>query len=408
MTDAVHLTRLTPVSFLERTAAVFGERIAVVDDDRRLTWAEVAERSRRLAVALQGAGLQRGDRVAVLAPNGLEMLEMHFGVPAAGTALVALNTRLLQDETAYILEHSRARLLVVDATLSELGTEAARQAGVERVLVCGPGAPGEGPGSYEAFLAQAPDGQPEDRLLDEDDVISVNYTSGTTGRPKGVMYTHRGAYLNALAESHHAGLGTRSVYLWTLPMFHCNGWCFPWAVTAAAATHVCLRRFDPARVWRLFDEEGVTHLCGAPTVLLMLAGDPAAHQLERPILATTAAAPPPPTVIARLEALGFSIQHVYGLTETYGPITVCDWNPAWDGEEPAERARLRVAAGRRPRDLRPRPGRRRRDARRARRRRDDGRGRHARQQRHEGLPRRRGGHGRRRSAAAGSTRATSA
>ncbi len=142
MTDAVHVTRLTPVSFLERTAAVFGERIAVVDDDRRLTWAEVAERSRRLAVALQGAGLQRGDRVAVLAPNGLEVLEMHFGVPAAGTALVALNTRLLQDETAYILEHSRARLLVVDATLAELGTEAARQAGVERVLVCGPGAPG--------------------------------------------------------------------------------------------------------------------------------------------------------------------------------------------------------------------------------------------------------------------------
>ncbi len=159
------------------------------------------------------------------------------------------------------------------------------------------------------------------------------------------MYTHRGAYLNALAESHHAGLGTRSVYLWTLPMFHCNGWCFPWAVTAAAATHVCLRRFDPARVWRLFDEEGVTHLCGAPTVLLMLAGDPAAHQLERPILATTAAAPPPPTVIARLEALGFSIQHVYGLTETYGPITVCDWNPAWDGEEPGERARLRSRQG---------------------------------------------------------------
>jgi fatty-acyl-CoA synthase len=345
MTEAVHLSRLTPVSFLERTAAVFGERTAVIDDDRRLTWAEVAERSRRLAVALQAAGLERGDRVAALAPNGLELLEMHFGVPASGTALVALNTRLLQDETAYILEHSSARMLVVDATLADLGVEAARQAGVERVLVCGPGAPQEGPGSYEAFLAQAPDGQPEDRLLDEDDVISVNYTSGTTGRPKGVMYTHRGAYLNALAESHHAGLDTRSVYLWTLPMFHCNGWCFPWAVTAAAGTHVCLRRFEPARVWRLFDEEGVTHLCGAPTVLLMLAGDPAAHQLDRPILATTAAAPPPPTVIARLEALGFSIQHVYGLTETYGPITVCDWNPSWDAEEPIERARLRARQG---------------------------------------------------------------
>ncbi len=345
MTDAVHLSPLTPGAFLDRTAAVFGERTAVIDGDRRLTWSQVADRSRRLAVALQQAGLQRGDRVAVLAPNGLELLEAHFGVPAAGTVLVALNTRLHRDETAYILEHSRARLLVVDTALEELGVAAARQAGVGRVLVCGPGATDHGPRSYEAFLAQAHGGRPEDRVVDEDDVISVNYTSGTTGRPKGVMYTHRGAYLNALAESHHAGLETRSVYLWTLPMFHCNGWCFPWAVTAAAATHVCLRQFDPARVWQLFDEEGVTHMCGAPTVLLMLAGDPAAHELERPILATTAAAPPSPTMIARLEALGFSIQHVYGLTETYGPITICDWNPAWDGEEATARARLRARQG---------------------------------------------------------------
>jgi fatty-acyl-CoA synthase len=345
MTDPVHLSPLTPVAFLDRTAAVFGERTAVVDGERRLTWAQVADRSRRLAVSIQQAGLERGDRVAVLAPNGLELLEAHFGVPAAGTVLVALNTRLHRDETAYILQHSGARLLVVDTALEELGTEAARQAGVERTLVCGPRAPDHGPRSYEAFLAQARPGRPEDRLVDEDDVISVNYTSGTTGRPKGVMYTHRGAYLNALAESHHAGLETRSVYLWTLPMFHCNGWCFPWAVTAAAATHVCLRQFDPGRVWQLFEEEAVTHLCGAPTVLLMLAGDPSAHELERPILATTAAAPPPPTVIARLEALGFSIQHVYGLTETYGPITICDWNPAWDGMETTERARLRARQG---------------------------------------------------------------
>jgi fatty-acyl-CoA synthase len=345
MTLPVHLSRLTPIAFLDRTAAVFGERIAVVDGDRRLTWAQVAERSRRLAVALQQAGIDRGERVAFLAPNSAELLEAHFGVPGSGAVLVALNTRLVAEEVAEILTHARARLLVVDTALQELGTGAAQLAGLERVLVCGPGAPTEGPGSYEAFLAQAGDGRPEDRLADEDDVISVNYTSGTTGRPKGVMYTHRGAYLNALAEAHHAGLDTRSVYLWTLPMFHCNGWCYPWAVTAAAGTHVCLRRFEPSQVWQLFDEEGVTHLCGAPTVLLMLAGDPAAHRLQRPIVATTAAAPPQPTVIARLEELGFSIQHVYGLTETYGPITICDWNPAWDGEDLSERARLRARQG---------------------------------------------------------------
>jgi fatty-acyl-CoA synthase len=337
---APHLSRLTPVAFLERTAAVFPDRIAVVEDSRSTTWAQLAERSRRLAVALQEAGIERGDRVAFLAPNVGELLEAHFGVPAAGAVLVAINTRLMGDEIAYILGQSGARALVVDAALEDVGAPAAREAGVERTLVSG-----GGDGSYETFLAGAGEGPPEDRLLDEDDVISINYTSGTTGRPKGVMYTHRGAYLNALAEAHHAGLDTRSVYLWTLPMFHCNGWCFPWAVTAAAATHVCLRQFDAARAWQLFEREGITHLCGAPTVLIMLANDPAAHPLERPILATTAAAPPPPTVIARMEALGFRINHVYGLTETYGPITICEWDPAWDDEDADERARLRARQG---------------------------------------------------------------
>jgi fatty-acyl-CoA synthase len=337
---APHLSRLTPVAFLDRTAAVFPDRIAVVEDDRRTTWAQLAERSRRLAVALQEAGMERGERVAFLGPNVGELLEAHFGVPAAGAVLVAINTRLVGDEIAYILRQSGARALVADAALQDVGAAAGRAAGVERVLVSA-----GGDGSYEAFLAGAGDGPPEDRLADEDDVISINYTSGTTGRPKGVMYTHRGAYLNALAEAHHAALDTRSVYLWTLPMFHCNGWCFPWAVTAAAAAHVCLRQFDAGTAWELFAREGVTHLCGAPTVLIMLAGDPAAHVLERPILATTAAAPPPPTVIARMEALGFSINHVYGLTETYGPITICDWNPAWDDEDGDERARLRARQG---------------------------------------------------------------
>jgi fatty-acyl-CoA synthase len=335
MPTDVHLAPLTPVSFLERTAAAFPGRVAVVDGDRRASWSELRDRVRRLAVALQQSGLETGDRVAFLAPNTAELLEAHYGVPAAGGVLVAINTRLTADEIAYILDHCGARFLVVDASLAQLVDERS----VERVLVCGEG------GAYEAFLGSARAGEPEVRLVSENDTISINYTSGTTGRPKGVMYTHRGAYLNALAEATHARLNSRSVYLWTLPMFHCNGWCFTWAVTAVGGTHVCLRKVDPPLVWRLIEDEGVTHLNGAPTVLVMLNSDPAAHQLEQPVLITTAGAPPPPAVIERTEAQGFEINHVYGLTETYGPITICEWNPAWDELDVAQRARLKARQG---------------------------------------------------------------
>jgi fatty-acyl-CoA synthase len=335
MERAVHLSRLTPLSFLERTAHAFPRRIGVVDGDRRLSWEEVRERVRRLAVALQESGIENGDRVAFIAPNRTELLEAHYGVPGAGAVLVAINVRLTADEIAYIVGHSGARLAVVDPSLAHLvaGLE------VERLLVTGEGS------SYEGFLASAGDGEPEDRLESEDDTISINYTSGTTGRPKGVMYTHRGAYLNALAEAAHAQLSSRSVYLWTLPMFHCNGWCFTWAVTAVGARHVCLPKVDPPLVWRLIDEEGITHLNGAPTVLVMLAADPAAKALTRPVLVTTAGAPPPPAVIERTEALGFAVNHVYGLTETYGPMTICEWNPAWDDLGVEERARLKARQG---------------------------------------------------------------
>ncbi len=330
---AVHLSALTPLAFLERSAAALPDKVAVVDGEERLTWSAFRERARRLATALQAHGIEHGDRVAFLAPNGHELLEAHYGVPLAGAVLVAINTRLMPDEVGYILEHSGTRLLVVDPSLEHLVPEGA---GVD-ILRCG--------GSFEDFLAAAPDGEPESRLASEDDTISINYTSGTTGRPKGVMYTHRGAYLNALAEIHHARIDSRSVYLWTLPMFHCNGWCFTWGVTAAGGTHLCLRAFQPAEVWRLFDAEGVTHFCGAPTVLVMLASDEAAHPLGRPVHVTTAAAPPPPAVLARTEALGFSINHVYGLTETYGPITICEWKAEWDGLDAEERARLKARQG---------------------------------------------------------------
>jgi fatty-acyl-CoA synthase len=317
---------LTPVSFLERTAAAFPERVGVVDGERRLTWAELRERVRRLAKALQERGLEHGDRVAFLAWNSLELLEAHFAVPRAGCVLVPINTRLAPHEVDYIVEHSGARMIVTSPDLARDGA-----------LVIGR--------EYEALLDGAGEGEPEDRLESEDDTISINYTSGTTGRPKGVMYTYRGAYLNALSETHHARLDSRSVYLWTLPMFHCNGWCFTWAVTAAGATHVCLPKVDPPLVWRLLEEEGVTHLCGAPTVLVMLGSDPAAKPLASPIVVTTAGAPPPPALIARTEALGFRINHLYGLTETYGPITICEWNSDWDGLGTEEQARLKARQG---------------------------------------------------------------
>jgi len=326
---------LTPLAFLERTSLVFPNRTAVVERERRFTWADVRERVRRLAVALQQSGIAHGDRVAFLAPNVHELLEAHFGVPRAGAVLVAINTRLMPEEIAYILEHSGSRILVVHESLRHL----VESAPVEHVLVCGEGV------DYEAFLEAAGAGEPDDRLASEDDTISINYTSGTTGRPKGVMFTHRGATLNALAEVVHARLGPRSIFLWTLPMFHCNGWCFTWAVTAAGGTHICLPRVDPSLVWRLIDEERVTHLNGAPTVLVMLCADDAAKQLERPVIVTTAGAPPPAAVIERTEALGFEINHVYGLTETYGPITICEWDPAWDDLDVTERARLKALQG---------------------------------------------------------------
>jgi fatty-acyl-CoA synthase len=333
--NGVSHSPLTPLAFLERTSLVFPNRTAVVEHERRFTWADVRDRVRRLALALQASGIAHGDRVAFLAPNVHELLEAHFGVPRAGAVLVAINTRLMPEEIAYILEHSGSRILVVHESLRHLVEDVP----AERVLVCGEA------GDYEAFLEAAGDGEPDDRLESEDDTISINYTSGTTGRPKGVMFTHRGATLNALAEVVHARLGPRSIYLWTLPMFHCNGWCFTWAVTAAGGLHVCLPKVDPSVVWRLIDEERVTHLNGAPTVLVMLCSDDAAKRLERPIIVTTAGAPPPAAVIERTEALGFEINHVYGLTETYGPITICEWDPAWDDLGVTERARLKARQG---------------------------------------------------------------
>jgi fatty-acyl-CoA synthase len=323
--DKVFRSELNPVDYLERAAYIYPDKVAVVDGDHRYRYRDLAERSWRLANALRSAGLDKGDRVATLLFNSSVMLEAHFGVPAAGGILVAVNNRLAGPEVGYILRHSGARYLLLDTRLEAL----AEQAGLDGVTVIRCAGTGTGTDPYEQFLASASPARPTSWLEHEEETISINYTSGTTGRPKGVQYTYRGAYLNALNEVIVAGMGTDSVYLWTLPMFHCNGWCFPWAVTAVGARHVTMRAVDPERVWELIDGEGVTHYNGAPTVQLMVLNHPRAHRLDRPVTAMVAAAPPSPTLFARMSELNFRIVHVYGLTETYGPITVCPEQEAW-------------------------------------------------------------------------------
>jgi fatty-acyl-CoA synthase len=337
----VYRTELTPVSFLTRNAYVFPDAVAVVHGERRYTHRELAERANRLASALRSAGMKKHDRVAFLCPNIPPMLEAHFGVPAAGGILVAINVRLSSDEIGYILKHSGSRFLFVDAEFETL-SKPLDLPGITVVRVDDTGSPGD---PYEDFLASGSPGPVESWLEDEEETISINYTSGTTGRPKGVMYTHRGAYLNALGEIIETGMTFNSRYLWTLPMFHCNGWCFPWAVTAVAGAHICLRRVEPGKIWEMIDTEGVTHYNGSPTVQIGVVNHERAHKLDRPVTVSVAAAPPSPTLLARLKELGFRVVHVYGLTETYGPHTVCGWHKEWDALPIEEQARLAARQG---------------------------------------------------------------
>jgi fatty-acyl-CoA synthase len=327
-------TELTPVAFLRRSAYVFPDKTAVVHGARRYTYRQLEERANRLASGLRAAGLRHLDRVAFICPNTPAMLEAHFGVPAAGLVLVPINTRLNSDEIGYILQHSGAKFVFVDHELEGL-VKPIDLTGVRVIRVDDTGAPGD---PYEDFLAAASPEPCEPWLEDELETISINYTSGTTGRPKGVMIHHRGAYLNAIGEILETNLTFGGIYLWTLPMFHCNGWCFTWGVTAVAGTHVCLRKVESTRVWDLIDQEGVTHYCGAPTVQIGIVNDPKAHTLARPVTCAVAGAPPSPTLLARLKELGFRPVHVYGLTETYGPHTVCAWHADWDALPPEEMA----------------------------------------------------------------------
>jgi len=322
---------LTPLDFLERSAHVYRDSIAVVEGERRFTYAGFRDRVHRLAGALHALGIGPGDRVAVLAPNSAMALEAHFGPMRIGAILVMLNTRLKSAELAWILQHAGAKVLLVDPQLRHL-VESAPVAHIVH--------------DYEAFLRDAP-APPPLSPVDENACICINYTSGTTGFPKGVMFTHRGAWVNAIGEIVEHGMTHRTIYLWTLPMFHCNGWCFTWAVTAAGGRHILMRQPDPREACRLIEAESVSHLCGAPVVVSSLAQHCEAQKIRfgRPLRIVTAGAPPPPAVIRAAEETGAEIMHVYGLTETYGPHTICAWKPAWDGLPGAERAQIKARQG---------------------------------------------------------------
>jgi fatty-acyl-CoA synthase len=345
MTDAggapgqANRTELSPLSFLRRSVLVYPERVAVVHGDRRYTYREFGARVNRLASALQRAGLRKGDRVAYVCPNIPALLEAHFGVPAAGGVLVALNYRLTASDIASLLEHSGARFVFVDHEFEHL-VEGAQALRVVRIADTG-----AADDPYEQFLAE---GSPEplpSSIADETEPISINYTSGTTGSPKGAVYQHRGAYLNALGEVIETRMTPDSVYLWTLPMFHCNGWCFTWAVTAVGGRHVCLRAVDPGMIWDLFEAEGITHYCAAPTVQASLLGHEKAHSLGREVTTAVSGSPPTREQFARLSELGFRPIHVYGATELYGPYMVCEPQAEWEELSAAERSALLARQG---------------------------------------------------------------
>jgi fatty-acyl-CoA synthase len=350
--NAANYVPLSPIGFLLRTASVYPDRLAVAYGERRYSWREALERCRRLAAALTARGVGRGDTVAVMAPNIPETFEAHFGVPMAGAVLNALNIRLDPATIAFILQHGEAKVLIADTEFAPVIKQALDQLERKPLVIdiadaMGPSGNLLGEMDYEAFLATGDPAFSEERPKDEWEAITLNYTSGTTGNPKGVVYHHRGAYLNALGNVLVWGMRHHPVYLWTLPMFHCNGWCFPWTITAMAGTHVCLRRVDAAAIYETISREGVTHLCGAPVVMNMLlnAGVGLKRSLDRRIEMMTSGAPPPAAVIEGMEELGFHITHVYGLTEVYGPAVVCAWHDEWDELPAAERARLKARQG---------------------------------------------------------------
>jgi len=333
---AANYQPLTPIDFLERSAAVYPDKTAVIHADKRFSYAQFHERCRKLASALSRRGIGRGDTVSVMASNVPALLEAHYGVPMVGAVLNALNYRLDAGTIAFILGHARTKLLITDREYS--GSIAAALEQMENppvvIDIDDPSFSGGtllGEKDYEALLREGASDDRQQPLADEWQALSLCYTSGTTGNPKGVVYHHRGAYLSALGQILAFGLDQRSIYLWTLPMFHCNGWTYTWGVTAAAGTHVCLRHMDPAMVFAVIKKHRVTHMCGAPVVLNMLVHAPAEQRVkfEHTVEVATGGAAPPSKIISAMEELGFRVTHLYGLTESYGPATLCAWQSEW-------------------------------------------------------------------------------
>ncbi len=353
--NTANFAALTPLSFIERTAAVYPERLAIVHGNLRQTWAQTYARCRQLASSLQRSGIGKNDTVAVILPNTPPMVEAHFGVPMSGAVLNTLNTRLDPEALAFMLDHGEAKALIVDPEFAPVIAKALKlRTRTEPLLVIqtedalyGESAVQVGTISYEDFVAQGDASFVWDMLEDEWDAIALNYTSGTTGNPKGVVYHHRGAAINAISNVLEWDMPKHSVYLWTLPMFHCNGWCFPWTVAARAGVNVCLRRVEAKAILDAIREHGVTHYCGAPIVQALLVNAPAELKVGIPagVKAMVAGAAPPASMIEGMEALGFDLTHVYGLTETYGPATVCAQHAAWDDLDIGERARLNARQG---------------------------------------------------------------
>ena len=351
--NAANHVPLSPLSFLARTAAVHPQMPSVVYGERRFTWGQTYARARRLASALAGLGIGKNDTVAAMLPNIPALYEAHFGVPMTGAVLNTLNTRLDSEAIAFMLEHGGAKVILVDPEMAGTVEKAlALMSGPVPYVIDVDDAAHEGGKrigniEYEALLAGGDPAFDWSGPQDEWDAIALNYTSGTTGNPKGVVYHHRGAYLNAVSNVLAAGIPPHPVYLWTLPMFHCNGWCFPWTIAALAGVNVCLRRVEATRIFELIASEGVTHMCGAPIVYNMLIHAPDAPKggFGHPVQGLIAGASPPMAVIAGAENIGIAINHVYGLTEVYGPAAVCAQQPGWDDLPLDERVRLNRRQG---------------------------------------------------------------